>query len=226
MTSKSTQQLAKRLGYEFSNPELLELALTHRSVGKQNNERLEFLGDSILNCLIAESLFHQFPDAPEGDLSRMRASLVKGVTLAEIAKELELGECLLLGSGEMKSGGHRRESILADAVEAIIGAIFIDSSMSSCRDLVDRLFESRLGDISPTQNIKDAKTTLQELLQSKKKPLPEYTLCKTSGKDHAQTFEVSCKIVSIDKTFVGVGSNRRSAEQSAAAQAIEYLNNQ
>jgi ribonuclease-3 len=216
-------QFIQCIGHSFTDAALLKLALTHRSYGSVNNERLEFLGDSIVNFLIAEALFTRFPEAKEGDLSRMRAQLVKGVTLAEIAREFNLGDHLNLGSGEMKSGGFRRESILADAVEAIIGAIYLDAGMDVCRRTVLGWYQSRLNEISPDVNIKDAKTQLQEFLQSRKKALPKYQLVQTTGSEHAQQFEVQCLAAGLTSQCVGVGSNRRSAEQAAATQALKQL---
>ena len=215
--------LCRRLGYEFKELSLLDLALSHRSVGKKNNERLEFLGDSIVNFLMAEALFEKFPNCREGELSRMRAELVRGSTLAAIAREFDLGEHLNLGQGEMKSGGYRRESILADAVEAIIGAIYSDSDMATCKQRVLSWYQSRLDAITPAESNKDAKTRLQELLQGQKKPLPRYQLVNTSGSEHQQQFDVECEIKHLNQRFSGQGSSRRAAEQSAAQQALTSL---
>ncbi|ARN76439.1 ribonuclease III [Oceanicoccus sagamiensis] len=215
--------LIRRLGHSFTDTSLVDLALTHRSVGAKNNERLEFLGDSIVNYLMAEALFKQFPDCREGDLSRMRAQLVKGKTLAEIALEFELGDFLRLGPGEMKSGGHRRESILADAVEALIGAMYLDGGMDVCREHVGRWYQSRLASMTVQGTVKDAKTRLQELLQSRKQSLPRYELVTTTGSDHQQQFTVECQIEHLQQGFQGVASNRREAEQIAAKAAFELL---
>lgn len=215
--------LQKRLTYDFVNPDLLELALTHRSYKGANNERLEFLGDSILNFIIAESLYLRFPSAKEGQLSRLRALLVKGVTLAEIAKEFGLGEYLKLGAGELKSGGHRRDSILADAVEAIIGAIYLDSNHERCQEIVLLWYESRLDNLSLEDTDKDPKTRLQEYLQSMKKALPKYDVTNVSGEAHDQTFSVSCLIEELGTRTSGVGGSRRSAEQKAAKEALKIL---
>ena len=215
-------RLISRLDYQFKQLELLELALSHRSVGSKNNERLEFIGDSLLNFFIAEALFKQFPGSKEGELSQMRAQLVKGKTLAEIAREFELGEYLKLGQGEMKSGGFRRESILADAVEAIIGAIYLDSDMETCRAKVLSWYQQRLVAITDSKSHKDAKTSLQELLQADKKPLPVYTLLETTGSDHQQYFTVQCDVKGY-QPFIGQGKNRKSAEQAAAASALQQL---
>lgn len=208
--------LCDKLGYHFNDKGLLYSALTHRSVDANNNERLEFLGDSIVNFLIAEALFHRFPKAKEGHLSRLRASLVKGETLAELAQELELGGYLSLGPGESKTGGHRRSSILADAIEAIIAAIYFDSDLETCRKLVLTWFESRLAKTSLDQNLKDPKTQLQEFLQGKKYPLPTYNIVKAEGEAHKQTFYIECVVEGISYTSEGVGSSRRRAEQEAA----------
>ncbi|WP_206045352.1 ribonuclease III [Oceanicoccus sagamiensis] len=221
--SPSIDILIRRLGHSFTDTSLVDLALTHRSVGAKNNERLEFLGDSIVNYLMAEALFKQFPDCREGDLSRMRAQLVKGKTLAEIALEFELGDFLRLGPGEMKSGGHRRESILADAVEALIGAMYLDGGMDVCREHVGRWYQSRLASMTVQGTVKDAKTRLQELLQSRKQSLPRYELVTTTGSDHQQQFTVECQIEHLQQGFQGVASNRREAEQIAAKAAFELL---
>ncbi|OEY66907.1 ribonuclease III [Marinobacter sp. X15-166B] len=224
MNSKpDLKQLQQRLGYQFSNPEHLLLALTHRSYGNRNNERLEFLGDSIVNMVIAEHLFLQFEQAKEGQLSRLRARMVKGVTLAEIGREFDLGRYLRLGSGEMKSGGFRRESILADTVEAIIGAIYLDSDFYTCREQVMRWFKPRLQKLNIQDTQKDPKTRLQEYLQSRQFPLPQYEVVSVEGEAHAQTFHVSCALSSLDRKTEGVGCSRRIAEQQAAQAALQAL---
>jgi ribonuclease-3 len=217
------RKLESILGHEFADNSLLNLALTHRSYGSSNNERLEFLGDSILNFLIADALFQQFPACREGDLSRMRSLLVKGETLAELAREFELGEYLLLGSGELKSGGHRRESILADTVEALIAAIYFDAGMEHCKERVLQWYASRLQAITPESNHKDAKTQLQEYLQARKQPLPAYNLLHTSGSEHQQHFEIACTVSLLNQAVMGSGSNRRNAEQAAAASVLNQL---
>lgn len=216
-------RLQRRIGYTFRDPEQLVLALTHRSFGNNNNERLEFLGDSLVNMIIAEHLYHHFERAREGQLSRLRARMVKGVTLAEIGREFELGQYLRLGSGEKKSGGFRRDSILADAVESIIGAIYLDSDFDTCRERVLDWFDRRLErlDIQDTQ--KDPKTRLQEYLQSRQFPLPRYEVISVDGEAHAQTFHVSCALPSLDRKTTGVGSSRRIAEQQAARAALKQL---
>ncbi len=220
---KNLPRLCRTLGYEFSDIKLLEQALTHRSASNQHNERLEFLGDSILSIVISDALFHQFPKATEGDLSRMRATLVRGDTLAVIAKEFKLGDYLNLGPGELKSGGFRRESILADAVEAIIGAVYLDANLEICRSLLLSWYEKRLAEIKPGVGQKDPKTLLQEYLQGVKKPLPEYLVTLVEGEAHDQTFTVECRVIDIADPVVGVGSSRRKAEQMAAAQVLELL---
>jgi ribonuclease-3 len=216
-------RLQKRLAYQFSNSELLELALTHRSRGAKNNERLEFLGDSILNHIVAEALYQKFAAAREGEMSRMRASLVKGETLAELGRELELGDCVKLGPGEMKSGGHRRDSILADTVEAVIGAILLDSDVEQCRTVVLGLMSSRLEALSENSLAKDSKTRLQEFLQSRGKALPNYQLERVEGEDHNQQFFVRCVLPDFSLSVAGSGSSRRKAEQEAAESALAEL---
>jgi len=222
-SSPDLDQLQRRIGYQFNDPARLLLALTHRSYGNDNNERLEFLGDSIVNMVIAESLFLTFENAREGQLSRLRARMVKGVTLAEIGREFELGQYLRLGSGELKSGGYRRESILADAVESIIGAIYLDSDFETCRTQVLRWFEQRLQKLSIEDTQKDPKTRLQEYLQSRQFPLPQYDVISVDGEAHAQTFHVSCALLSLDRKTAGVGNSRRIAEQQAARNALKAL---
>lgn len=197
--------------------------MTHRSYGGMNNERLEFLGDSIVNFVIAEALFQQFPEAREGQLSRLRARLVKGQTLAELAREMQAGECLRLGSGEMKSGGHRRDSILADTVEAVIGAIYLDAGMEAVRERVLDWFAGRLEAISLKDTQKDPKTRLQEFLQSRQEALPHYEVVSVEGEAHEQTFTVVCQVALLDELPQGVGSSRRHAEQQAAELALASL---
>ncbi|MEP5568376.1 MAG: ribonuclease III [Halioglobus sp.] len=225
MTDKQahSERLQRALGYHFADSSLLQLALTHRSVGGRNNERLEFLGDSIVNHIVAEALYAKFPDAREGDMSRMRASLVKGDTLAEVAKELDLGEHLLLGPGERKSGGKRRGSILADALEAVAGAILLDSDVAACRSCVLTWFRGRLDALTLEGADKDAKTQLQEYLQGRRRPLPEYELLGVLGDDHDQQFHVACHVAKPVLVVEGAGSSRRKAEQAAARIALERL---
>lgn len=223
--SNSLNAFSRRLGHDFGDPALLELAMTHRSVGGQNNERLEFLGDSIVNHVVAECLYRQFPKAREGDLSRMRATLVKGDTLAEIGRELGLGEFVRLGQGERKSGGHRRASILADVLEAIAGAILLDSGTDRCRECLLRWFHSRLDGLEMGAAGKDAKTRLQEYLQGRGRPLPDYELLAVDGEDHQQLFRILCRVAQPERTFEGSGGSRQKAEQAAAAAALEALAN-
>ena len=222
MTS-GLDRLEKEIGYQFSDPGLLRQALTHRSVGKQNNERLEYLGDSILNFVIAEALFEKFPDSREGDLSRLRASLVKGEKLAELAIGINLSEYLILGPGEMKSGGYRRASILADTMEAIIGAVHLDSDFARCKRLILAIYQKPLAIISSNENLKDPKTRLQEYLQSRKLPLPEYHLDEVTGESHNQFFTISCHVSCFEKSTIGKGSSRRKAEQESAELALDLL---
>ena len=216
-------RLQRCIGYQFSDASLLELALTHRSLGNNNNERLEFLGDSLLNMVIAEQLFKQFPKYKEGQLSRQRAGLVRGVTLAEIAREFELGEYIRLGSGELKSGGFRRDSILADAVESIIGAIYLDSDFETCKQRILAWFKTRLDQVSDKGIDKDPKTRLQEFLQSRKASLPQYDVTNITGEAHAQTFFVSCTVDLLNEVTKGEGGSRRIAEQNAAQEALTLL---
>lgn len=217
------ERLCNRLGYQFSDPSLLKLALTHRSGANKHNERLEFLGDSILGMVIAEHLFSNLKKADEGQLTRLRASLVKGKTLTEIAKELELGECLYLGEGELKSGGFRRASILADALEAIIGAIYQDSGFDAAKTIILSLYQKRLQNIDLKAVHKDPKTELQEWLQSRKLPLPDYELLKVTGEPHKQTFDVACILEEKKVKTHGSGSSRRNAEQQAAEKALAII---
>lgn len=218
-------ELMHKIDYQFKGIILLRMALSHRSCGKVNNERLEFLGDSLVNFVIAHELFKRFPSAQEGQLSRLRAYLVRGETLAEIAKEFDLSRYIKLGAGEFKSGGAYRVSILSDAVEAIIGAIFLDSDLETCYAKVTNWYQERLSELSLEELYKDPKSLLQELVQSKQLPLPEYDLVKITGKEHKQKFIVECKIVLLDKPIQGEGTSRRKAEQAAARAALEELEN-
>lgn len=217
------ERLQKKLGYHFANLDYLKRALTHRSAAALNNERLEFLGDSILNFAIGKVLYEKFPKANEGELSRMRAALVKEETLAIIARQFELGEYLKLGAGEMKSGGHRRESILSDCVEAIIAAVYLDSGMEQALERVYCWYDSLLADMKPGEAQKDPKTRLQEFLQGRKKALPEYEVIDIRGEAHNQTFKVSCKVQGLAEVIIGTGTSRRKAEQNAAEQVIQLL---
>jgi ribonuclease-3 len=215
--------LAKKLGLTFNKPQLFVTALTHRSVGANNNERLEFLGDSILGFVIAQQLFDAFPTADEGTLSRLRASLVNETSLAEMARKHNLGDYLLLGSGELKSGGFRRDSILSDALEAIIGALYKDQGIAACQHWVSHLFADQLNALSINNWQKDPKTQLQELMQAKKQDLPEYNLVDMSGLPHEQVFTVNCNISLFQESTVGVGVSRKKAEQSAAELMLEKI---
>ncbi len=220
---KNLEPLQRKIGYQFNRAALLKQALTHRSAAKNHNERLEFLGDAILNYTIADALYHQFPHCNEGELSRMRATLVREPTLAELAREFELGNYMLLGPGELKSGGFRRESILADCVEAIIGAISQDSDLNTATVTVRGWFRLLLREIKPGDNQKDAKTRLQEYLQGNRLPLPTYNVVNIQGEAHCQTFTVQCNVQNIDRTFSATGSSRRKAEQAVAEQILKQL---
>lgn len=213
-----------KLGYKFKKIELLKNALTHRSANKPNNERLEFLGDSILNFVIAEAIYKRYPTFCEGELSRMRAFLVKGETLASIAFEINLGNFIILGQGELKSGGFRRESILADAIEAIIAAIYLDTGLEDSKKVILKLYESRLQGDNLEQGLKDPKTQLQEKLQANKIHRPEYILQQVEGLGHEQTFHITCKIKELNLTSTATGSTRRKAEQRAAKKLLKTVN--
>jgi len=223
MDKKNIQSLEKILNYNFNDKNLLELALTHRSFQGKNNERLEFLGDSILNFIIAELLFKKFNASPEGDLSRLRSQLVKSATLSEIGILLNLGDYLILGEGELKSSGWRRPSILADSVEAIIGAVFIDGGIKASHNLIINWFKDRIDSINPNDIEKDSKSLLQELLQAKKIPLPDYDVISIEGEAHCQYFKVSCTIPKLGVTIEGEGSSRKIAEQGAAEEMLKKL---
>ena len=212
---------ALRIGYRFNDPELLRRALTHRSFGASHNERLEFLGDSVVNCAVALELYKKFPQLAEGELSRLRANLVNQQSLAAIARRLELGEHLRLGEGELKSGGARRPSILADAIEAVVGAVFLDGGFADARAVVGTILGSVLDAIDPATSGKDPKTLLQEHLQARKMALPQYAVVATSGEAHEQRFRVECLIPELGLRSEGEGTSRRSAEQEAARQAYE-----
>lgn len=217
----NTAGVERALGYTFINAGILRQALTHRSFGVPHNERLEFLGDSVLNCAIAQALFERFAEIKEGDLSRLRANLVRQESLADIALKLDLGESLRLGEGEMKSGGFRRPSILADALEAVFGAIFLDGGFEQARNAILRLYAPYFAALDPRHSGKDAKTLLQEYLQGRRMALPQYLLRGTRGEAHAQEFEVECQIPELGISAIGHGSNRRAAEQEAARRAFE-----
>ena len=213
--------IASGTGYQFSNPALLRQALTHRSHGAVHNERLEFLGDAVLNCVVAAELYRLFPQLPEGDLSRLRASLVNQQSLCEIASRIDLGAQLLLGEGELKSGGARRPSMLADALEALIGAVFLDGGFAAAATVTLRLLDQPLKAIDPSASGKDPKTLLQEYLQGRRIPLPQYSVIATSGEAHEQLFHVECVIPELSIKTEGEGPSRRSAEQVAARRAFE-----
>ncbi|CUR53803.1 Ribonuclease 3 [Serratia symbiotica] len=223
MNSIVINRLQRKLGYTFQQQELLLLALTHRSASNKHNERLEFLGDSILSFVIANALYYRFPRIDEGDMSRMRATLVRGYTLAEIAREFDLGTSLRLGPGELKSGGFRRDSILADTVEALIGSIFLDSNIQCVEHLILNWYYNRLNEISPGEKQKDPKTRLQEFLQGRHLPLPSYLVVQVCGEAHDQEFTIHCQVSSLNEPVIGIGSNRRKAEQAAAEQTLKKL---
>lgn len=211
-------------GYQFKQQALLLQALTHRSYSRSsNNERLEFLGDSILNLIISNSIYHRFADADEGDLSRIRASLVKESTLAEVAREINLGDYINLGGGELKSGGFRRASILSDALEAVIGAIYLDSDYQQAEKAVLHLFQGQLDSITDGDSLKDPKTRLQEYLQARQQGLPTYQVENTTGKSHSQLFTVSCRIGDDEMQTQGTGTSRKKAEQQAAQKLLHRL---
>jgi ribonuclease-3 len=217
----SLPSIERAIGYVFSSRSIQDQALTHRSFGAVHNERLEFLGDSVLNCVIAQALYERFSEVREGDLSRLRANLVRQETLAEIAQRLGLGEQLRLGEGELKSGGFRRPSILADALEALFGAVFVDGGFEQARKTILMLYEPFLAHLDPRHSGKDAKTALQEFLQGRRLALPQYQLRATRGEAHAQEFEVECLIPELGISTLGRGPSRRAAEQEAARRAFE-----
>jgi ribonuclease-3 len=223
VTTKASIWLAKSLVYEFTDVDLLQQALTHRSCPGANNERLEFLGDAVLGFVVADVIYHAQKDASEGDLSKLRASLVKSTSLAELAVELELSEHLILGGGERKSGGHRRKSILADTLEAIFGAVYLDSDFAAAVAVVKRAFGDRLVDFPSMQELRDPKTQLQEWLQARGLGLPDYELIKVTGKAHLQRFDVSCSIQDRERASTGSGTTRRNAEQESAREMLIVL---
>lgn len=216
----TVDQLQARLGHVFADARLLQEALTHRSFGQPNNERFEFLGDSILNCVIAIALFDRFGELREGELSRVRASLVRQDALHRIALDLDLGDCLRLGEGELKSGGSRRPSILADAVEALFAAVFLDAGFAAAKAVVDRLYVPLLAEVDPLKPSKDPKTALQEWLQGRRIPVPTYSMVQVIGEAHAQEFEVACEIPKLGVRTLGRGPSRRIAEQQSAELAL------
>lgn len=218
-----TSRLESRLGHSWSRRELLTQALTHRSYGADNYERLEFLGDGVLNCVVGLMLYQRFPDLPEGRLSRLRANLVNQDSLHEIAQTLELGHFLRLGEGELKSGGAQRPSILADALESLFGAALLDRDFDTAQGIIERLFAAKVNAINPAMQGKDAKTRLQEWLQPRRHGLPSYSLVQAAGQAHAQTFHVECRIDALDLVTHGQGPSRKAAEQMAAEAALSQL---
>lgn len=222
--TRSQELLEKSLGYSFADASLLRQALTHRSAGSSNNERLEFLGDAILGSVIAGELYHRYPTAREGMLSRLRSTLVRRESLARIAHGLQLGDYLQLGAGERRSGGHARDSILSDALEAVFGAIYLDSGFAAVRDCILALFDERLQSVSRAATLKDSKTRLQEYLQAQHKPLPVYTVTHVSGEAHNQFFRVACSVAGFEVgPSEGQGGSRRLAEQDAAEKMLAWL---
>lgn len=220
---KAGNWLEEALQYRFNDTELFTLALTHRSANGRNNERLEFLGDAVLDFVISEALFAMRPDAAEGDLSKLRSSLVKDTSLASLAADLGLGEHLILGSGERKTGGHRRESILADALEAVFGAVFLDSGFDAAKALIERVFAERLEALPDAGDLRDPKTRLQEWLQARGLSLPEYELESESGKAHDRTFVITCTVTELSQATEGEAGSRRKAEQRAARRMLALL---
>lgn len=215
--------LQRRLGHTFSDPALLRRAITHRSHAADHNERLEFIGDSLLNCVIAVLLYERLPGLPEGDLSRLRAGLVNQSSLFEIAQSLELGDELLLGEGELKSGGFRRPSILADGFEALLGAVFLDAGFDAVRRVVEALFAERIDRAREAPPAKDPKTALQENLQARRLPLPRYVVVTVGGEAHRQVFRVECRVDELGLSAVGEGPSRRAAEQQAAESVLARI---
>jgi ribonuclease-3 len=220
---KAERWLDKKLQFRFDDQALLARALTHRSAKGRNNERLEYLGDAILDFVISEALFRLRPQADEGDLSRLRSALVKDATLASIATELGIGEHLILGSGERKTGGHRRQSILADALEALFGAVYLDAGFDVAKSLIERIYAERLESLPDAAELRDPKTRLQEWLQARKLSLPVYELAEVSGEDHKQRFSVTCSVNELSQTTQGEAASRRSAEQQAARHMLAIL---
>ena len=213
------EPLRLKLDYAFRDPALLRQALTHRSFGTPHNERMEFVGDAVLNCVVGAALYERFPALPEGDLSRVRAGLVNGDTLARVARQLELGAAILLGEGEVKNGGAERSSILADALEAVFGAVYLDGGFAAARNVIVTCYADVLRDVDPGALGKDPKTSLQEWLQARRWPVPDYVVTATSGEPHEQRFTVECRIQRLNIVASGEGSSRRAAEQAAAVLA-------
>lgn len=222
-SSPSLAHLAERLGHAFADDDLLAQALTHRSYGAAQNERLEFVGDAVLNCVVGLSLYHRFPALDEGSLSRVRAALVNQDTLARVARTLDLGSLLRLGEGEVRSGGAQRPSILADALEAVFGAVFLDAGFDAARRAIERTYAGVLAEADPAVLGKDAKTRLQEWLQARKLAVPDYVVVATHGEAHAQSFDVECRIPALGIVTAAQGASRRAAEQAAAQEALRAL---
>ena len=220
---RERRRLVESLPQRFESEALLERSLTHRSAGHDHNERLEFLGDAVLNLVVAEALYQRMPRAREGPLTRARAELVRRSTLAGVSRQVGLGGALRLGGGERKSGGRDRDSILADAFEALIGAYYLDAGLGPCRSWLLGLLEDRLGKVSLEETTKDSKTELQESLQARGLPLPEYTVVETSGAEHERKFTVACRVSGLGEPATGAGNSRREAEQSAARRSLDLL---
>jgi ribonuclease-3 len=225
VSDKAETWLKQSLDYAFREPQLLEQALTHRSASSRNNERLEFLGDAVLDLVISDAVLRAHPQASEGDLSRLRSSLVKDRSLAKLATELGIGAHIQLGSGEQKTGGHRRESILADALEAVFGAVYLDAGFEAARRVIERAFGERLHDYPAIEDLVDPKTSLQEWLQARQFGLPVYELLDVQGQPHRQRFETRCSIESLGKVTTGTGASRRAAEQQAAERMLSAILN-
>lgn len=221
--TQSAHQLARRIDFVFSDEQLLQQALTHRSSGSTNNERLEFLGDAVLGQVIANALFHRFSEATEGELSRLRAALVRKETLAAVAQELSLGDALRLGPGELRSGGHTRASILADALEALLAAVYLDSGKDAAERVILSLFKTRIEELTLHSGRKDPKTRLQELLQGRGLDLPTYEVVEVSGAAHEQQFSCRCRVDDLDLETTGEGGSRRKAEQAAAGKLLRMV---
>jgi ribonuclease-3 len=220
----SEERLQRTLGYQFRDLTLLQVALTHRSAGGHHNERLEYLGDAVLGFVVAERLFRDRPAAREGELSRLRARLVRRETLADLARELLLGEYLHMGTGELKSGGFQRDSILADALEAVIGAVYLDAGVEAARELIERLLATQLRDLPEVADLRDAKTRLQEILQARQLAVPDYRILAEGGEAHRPSFTVECSIPELEIRTTALGRSRRAAEQAAAKQALSQVN--
>lgn len=222
MTDKKNQ--IPGISYQFNDASLMRAALTHRSRGRSNNERMEFLGDSILNFVIASRVYQLRPDDSEGDLSRLRSRVVRGETLARLAVNLKLGDCLIMGEGELKSGGFRRKSILADALEAVLGAIYLDGGYQACADIIDEIFGEVIKSLPAAESLKDPKTRLQESMQARARPLPEYQLIREEGAEHAKQFSVRVSLPDCGMQAESTGSSLRKAEQAAAKKILLELN--